>query len=57
MNGTQVSHHLSSVLYTPLKLIMRLSDLSLPLKRTFPFEYLIHVNNRYAINRTIFLYE
>jgi len=25
MNGTQVSHHLSSVLYTPLKLTTRLS--------------------------------
>ena len=31
-------------------------NLSLEMKRTFPFEYLVYANNRYVINRTIFLY-
>jgi len=35
---------------------MQLIDLSLQMKRTFPFEYLVYANNRYTINRTIFVY-
>ena len=31
-------------------------NLRLQMKRTFPFEYLIHANNHYVINNTIFLY-
>jgi len=56
INGTQVSHHVNSALCTASKLTMWLIHLSLPRKRTFPFRYLVHVNSRYAINHSIFLY-
>jgi len=54
--GTQVSHHLSSVLYNSFKVnyAIKRFNISLQMKRTFPFEYLVFANNHYVI--TIFLY-
>ena len=48
------SHYASSVLYTILKLTIRLSVVSLQIFGTFLCEYPLYANNRYAINRTIF---